>query len=300
MDAAQTVVESVDGEFSLLLVGKAFAGRDRRVLGAVAAQAAALARQTDLAIEAARAQGLAEADKLRSALLSAVSHDLRTPLAAVKAAVSSLRSQDVEFSPDDVAELLATIEESADQLTALVGNLLDSSRLAAGVIAPQARPVYVDEVAHRALLSLPAARRKRVQVAPDSNVVIADLGLLERVLANLIDNALRYAPDSQVIVSSEREEGDDAQSWVVISVADHGPGMLPEQRAKAFEAFGRLGDRDNTVGVGLGLSVVRGFAEAMGGEVLAADTPGGGVTMHVRLPDANAARRIPLAQGGAV
>nr|WP_244431667.1 sensor histidine kinase KdpD [Segniliparus rugosus] len=301
--AAQTAVDSPDGESTLLLDGpRTFAGRDRRVLEAVAAQAAALVRQADLAGEAAKADGLAEADRLRRALLSAVSHDLRTPLAAVKAAVSSLRSQDVEFSPEDVAELLATIEESADQLTALVGNLLDSSRLAAGVIAPQRKRVYVDEVAHRAILSLPASARKRVQVTPDVNAVIADLGLLERVLANLIDNALRYAPDSQVTVHSEREEGE-----VVISVVDHGPGIRSDQRERAFEAFGRLhaasssdgrGDRDNTVGVGLGLSVVRGFAEAMGGQVVVAETPGGGATLQVWLPDANTPKRQLAHRGG--
>ncbi|MGL6236501.1 MAG: sensor histidine kinase, partial [Segniliparus sp.] len=287
-------VDSPDGESTLLLDGpRTFAGRDRRVLEAVAAQAAALVRQGDLSKEAARAEGLAEADRLRSALLSAVSHDLRTPLAAVKAAVSSLRSQDVEFSPEDVAELLATIEESADQLTALVGNLLDSSRLAAGVITPQRKRVYVDEVAHRAILSLPATARKRVQVTPDVNAVVADLGLLERVLANLIDNALRYAPDSQVTVHSEREGGE-----VVISVVDHGPGIRSDQRERAFEAFGRLGDRDNTVGVGLGLSVVRGFAEAMGGQVIVAETPGGGATLQVWLADANAAKRQSASERG--
>nr|WP_049773399.1 ATP-binding protein [Segniliparus rotundus] len=292
--SARAAVQSPDGECVLLLDGpKTFAGRDRRVLEAVAAQAAALVRQADLAQEAALADGLAEADKLRRALLSAVSHDLRTPLAAVKAAVSSLRSDDVEFSPEDVGELLATIEESADQLTALVGNLLDSSRLAAGVLAPQRRRVYVDEVAHRAILSLPAPRRARVQVQPDVNAVLADPGLLERVLANLIDNALRYAPDSQVTVRSERQEGE-----VVISVVDHGPGIRADQRERAFEPFGRLssapdgrGDRDNSVGVGLGLSVVRGFAESMGGQVVVTQTPGGGATLQIWLPDANTAKR---------
>ncbi|SUE05038.1 two component system sensor kinase kdpd [Prescottella equi] len=111
-----------------------------------------LIRQRQLAEEASKAQALAEADRLRRSLLSAVSHDLRTPLAAVKAAVSSLRSDDVEFSPEDTAELLATVEESTDQLTALVGNLLDSSRLAAGVVKPTLRRVYLEEVVHRALV----------------------------------------------------------------------------------------------------------------------------------------------------
>ena len=131
--------------------------RDRRVLGAVAKQAAGLVRQRELTDEAGKAEAIARADELRRSLLSAVSHDLRTPLAAAKAAVSSLRSDDVGFSPEDTAELLATVEESVDQLTALVGNLLDSSRLAAGVVRPELRRVYLEEVVPRALLGIPRA-----------------------------------------------------------------------------------------------------------------------------------------------
>ena len=124
------------------------------MLAAVAKQAAGLVKQRELTEEAGKAEAIAQADELRRSLLSAVSHDLRTPLAAAKAAVSSLRSDDVDFSAEDTAELLATVEESIDQLTALVGNLLDSSRLAAGVVKPELRPVYLEETVQRALLGI--------------------------------------------------------------------------------------------------------------------------------------------------
>lgn len=199
VDDSLTALEAGDDMHWLLLRGRPVTSGDRLVLGAVANQAAGLVHQTQLQEEASAAQAVMEADKLRRALLSAVSHDLRTPLAAAKAAVSSLRSDDVEFSPEDTAELLETIEESVDQLTGLVGNLLDSSRLAVGVIKPQVRKVYLDEVVHHALMGMGTRGMRRttmdrVKVDVDAVSVRADPGLLERVLANLIDNAARYSP----------------------------------------------------------------------------------------------------------
>ncbi|MFI6210945.1 ATP-binding protein [Nocardia brasiliensis] len=300
---ADTTIQAGDATSLLLLAGRPLAAGDRPVLNAVANQAAGLVRQSRLAEEASAAAALLEADRLRRALLSAVSHDLRTPLAGAKAAVSSLRSDDIEFSAEDTAELLETIEESVDQLTALVGNLLDSSRLAVGVVKPQLRQVYMDEVVHRALVSvgmgargLRRAAMDRVKVEVGDVSVRADSGLLERVVANLIDNALRHATRDMaftrsagagdyhpppVRVTAERE-GDR----VSIAVVDTGPGVPPGAEEQLFEPFQRLGDRDNTTGVGLGLSVVRGFVEAMGGTVHAEPTPGGGLTMIVDLPAA--------------
>lgn len=289
--AADTAIEVGDDEFWLLLAGRRLAARDRRVLAAVAGQAAGLVRQRELIEEAGRAEAITRADELRRSLLSAVSHDLRTPLAAAKAAVSSLRADDVDFSPDDRAELLATVEESVDQLTALVANLLDSSRLAAGVVHPQLRPVYLEETVQRALVGISrgatgsgAVDVDRVEVGVDGCVVAADSGLLERVVANLVDNALRYAPDGPVRVTAGRV-GDR----VLIAVADRGPGIPPGAQDRVFDAFQRLGDRDTTNGVGLGLSVARGFVEAMGGSVTAGDTPGGGLTVEVELAAATEA-----------
>ena len=275
-NGADTEIDA--GDFTLLLVGERTRAHDRRVLAAVANQAAGMVRQARLAEEASRANALAEADALRRALLSAVSHDLRTPLSAVKAASSSLRSTDVQFSPEDTDELLATIDESADQLTALVTNLLDSSRLQAGVVQPSLRPVFVDDVLAGALVG--ADERVRVEVGDVE--VLADPGLLERVLANLVANSARYAPTGEITVRAA-VHGDMA----AISVVDHGPGITVGAEATMFDAFQRLGDRDNSVGVGLGLSVVRGFVRAMGGTVTASDTVGGGLTMTVELKAAS-------------
>ncbi|MFE7742478.1 ATP-binding protein [Nocardia sp. NPDC057455] len=284
---ADTVVEAADAGHRLLLAGRPLAAADRPVLNAVTNQAVALVRQTRLAEEASAAAALLEADRLRRALLSAVSHDLRTPLAGAKAAVSSLRSDDIEFSPQDTAELLETIEESVDQLTALVGNLLDSSRLAVGVVTPRLRRVYLDEAVHRALVSvgmgargLRRAAMDRVRVEVGDVSVRADSGLLERVLANLIDNALRHAPRAGTV----RVTAEHAGERVSIAVVDTGPGVPHGTEEQLFEPFQRLGDRDNSTGVGLGLSVVRGFVEAMGGTVHAEPTPSGGLTILVDLP----------------
>lgn len=283
VDSADTAIEVGDDEFWMLLAGRKLTARDRRVLGAVARQAAGLIRQRELTEEASRAEAIIRADELRRSLLSAVSHDLRTPLAAAKVAVSSLRADDVAFSADDTAELLATIEESIDQLTALVGNLLDSSRLATGVIHPQLSRVYLEETVQRALVSIgkgatgffrSAIDRVKVDVA--DAMVMADAGLLERVLANLIDNALRYAPNCVVRVNAGRV-GDR----VLINVIDEGPGIPHGAEEQIFAAFQRLGDHDNTTGVGLGMSVARGFVEAMSGTITATDTPGGGLTVIV-------------------
>ncbi|MEV6098006.1 sensor histidine kinase KdpD [Nocardia sp. NPDC051981] len=282
---AETALEAGDDMHWLLLRGRPVTSGDRLVLGAVANQAAGLVQQKQLQEEASAAQAVMEADKLRRALLSAVSHDLRTPLAAAKAAVSSLRSDDVEFSPEDTAELLETIEESVDQLTALVGNLLDSSRLAVGVIKPQVRKVYLDEVVHHALMGMGTRGMRRttmdrVKVDVDTVSVRADPGLLERVLANLIDNAARYSPRDSVVRVAAEQVG----KRVAVTVVDTGPGVPTGLEDQLFEPFQRLGDRDTSTGVGLGLSVVRGFVDAMGGTVHAEPTPGGGLTMVIDLP----------------
>ena len=289
VDTADTAIEVGDDEFWMLMAGRKLAARDRKVLTAVAKQAAGLVKQRELTEEASKAEAISQADELRRSLLSAVSHDLRTPLAAAKAAVSSLRSDDIDFSAEDTAELLATIEESIDQLTALVGNLLDSSRLAAGVLKPELRTVYLEETVQRALLGISKGitgfRRRgldRVKVDVADAAVVADVGLLERILANLIDNALRYAPDSPVRVTAGRV-GDR----VLIAVADEGPGIPRGTEEQMFAPFQRLGDQDTSIGVGLGLSVARGFVEAMGGKISATDTPGGGLTIEIEMAAAS-------------
>ncbi|HEY9311491.1 sensor histidine kinase KdpD [Williamsia sp.] len=283
---ADTVCEVPGGAFAMLLRGPKLGGRDRRVLVAVANQAAGVVQRKKLASQAAEARALAETDQLRRALLSAVSHDLRTPLAAVKASVSSLRGTEVVFSPQDTAELLATIEESTDHLTALVGNLLDSSRLAAGVVRPELQMVYLNEVVSNATVGIarfdPVAA-ERVEVDIDPVLLYADAGLLERVLANLIDNALRHSGDATPVQVRGRLTADDPPRCS-ISVVDHGPGVPVDARPKMFSAFQRLGDHDTVDGVGLGLSVAQGFVQAMNGVISPSSSPGGGLTMTFELP----------------
>jgi two-component system, OmpR family, sensor histidine kinase KdpD len=285
VDSADTAVKVGEEEFWMLMSGRALTGRDRRVLGVVATQAAGLVKQSELAAEAGKVQSLAEADELRRLLLSALGHDLRTPLTAAKAAVSSLRAEDVWFSPEDTAELLATVEESIDQQTSLVANLLDSSRLAAGVVRPELTQVYLEEVVQRALVGVGGRSTvfgrgslDRVKVEVGGTIVMADAGLLERVLSNVIDNALRYAPQSMVRVNAGQ-----VGARVLINVIDEGPGVVKGAAETMFQPFQRLGDFDTTTGLGLGLSVAKGFVDAMGGTISATDTPGGGLTILIDL-----------------
>ena len=285
VDAADTAVNVGDEEFWLLMSGRRLTGRDRRVLSVVATQAAGLVKQGELAEEAGKVQSLAEADELRRLLLSALGHDLRTPLTAAKAAVSSLRAEDVWFSPEDTSELLATVEESVDQLSLLVANLLDSSRLAAGVVRPELTEVYLEEVVQRALVGIGGrntiygrASIDRVKVEVGGTVAMGDAGLLERVLSNVIDNALRYAPASMVRVNAGQ-----VGPRVLINIIDEGPGVSKGAADEMFQPFQRLGDFDTTTGLGLGLSVAKGFVEAMGGTITASDTPGGGLTILIDL-----------------
>ena len=250
------------------------------LLAGYAAQAAAALDRERLRTQASQAEALAEGNRMRTALLAAVSHDLRTPLASIKASVSSLRQTDVEWSEADEADLLATIEQNADRLDALIGNLLDMSRLHTGSLQPFLRPTAIDEVAPVAAGGLDDSLRLEMAVPDGFPLVLADPGLLERVLANLFSNALRYSPAGRPPELHAVLDG----GTVRLEVADHGPGVPDELKERIFEPFERAGDR--RPGVGLGLAVARGFAEAMGGRIGAFDTPGGGLTVRVTLPAA--------------
>ncbi|HTY73614.1 MAG TPA: DUF4118 domain-containing protein [Actinomycetes bacterium] len=270
----------VDDEFCLVLTGHQPAARDRRVLEASAAQAAVARRQERLAEVAATADTLSQVDQLRTALLSAVSHDLRTPLASAKIAVGGLRSSDVEFSDEDRAALLETVEDSLDRLSRLVENLLDMSRLQAGVLGVSAQPMSVAEAVSAALDDLgAAARRAEVDIPAGLPEVRGDPALVERILVNLLANALQYSPSGHpplIMVSSHA-------GHVETRIIDHGPGIPVADWDRVFLPFQRLGDRDNDTGVGLGLALSRGLAEAMGGSLTPDQTPGGGLTMTLRL-----------------
>jgi two-component system sensor histidine kinase KdpD len=262
------------------------------LLAGYTAQAVAALDRARLRTQAAQAEALAEGDRMRTALLRAVSHDLRTPLASIKASVSSLRQTDVHWSEEDEAELLANIEQNADRLDALVGNLLDMSRLQAGSLEPFLRAIAVDEVAPVALRGLDDADHLVISVPDDLPLVRADPGLLERVLANLFSNALRHSPPDMRPMLRAREDGDR----VVIDVVDHGAGVPAGLKERIFEPFARLDAR--SPGVGLGLAVAKGFAEAMGGTIVAVDTPGGGLTVRVTLPALMSDVRAPLGADG--
>jgi two-component system sensor histidine kinase KdpD len=268
----------VDAATGLRLVaeGPPVFGEDRRLLGRLAAAAARTLEAQRLARRAAEAEQLAEIDRLRTALLAAVGHDLRTPLASIKAAATSLRSRDVAFSAEDRDELLATIEESGDRLDELVENLLDMSRLQAGVLSVHARRVALDEVVSRAVRRAPVG----VAVGDDLPLVLADPGLLERVVANLVSNAVR-ASDAVTV------EATGTLSTVELRVVDRGHGIPAADRERVFAPFQRLDDRRADGGLGLGLAIARGFTEAMGGTLTPSDTPGGGLTMTVTLPRAH-------------
>ncbi|MFC6016985.1 DUF4118 domain-containing protein [Plantactinospora solaniradicis] len=274
----------LDDDLTLVLRGRVLPAADRRIVEAFAAQAAVALRQERLAEEAAAAKPIAEADRLRTALLAAVSHDLRTPLASAKAAVTSLRSGDVEFDEADQAELLATAEESLDRLGRLVANLLDMSRLQAGALGLRPASLGLEDVVPSALDELgEAAERVRVSLPAHLPAVRSDPGLLERVLVNLVANALRFSPPEQPPAISASEHG----GFVELRVTDRGPGLPRDQWERAFLPFQRQGDRDNHAGVGLGLALSRGLAEAMGGSLEPEETPGGGLTMVLRLPVAD-------------
>ncbi len=278
-EAAQ-LIEVTDGVV-LAFTGRVLSADDRRVLNAFTAQLGAAVERHRLHTEADRAGALTRANELRAALLQAVSHDLRTPLAAIKASVSSLRQDDIEWSPGDAADFLATIEEETDRLATLVGNLLDMSRLQAGVIRPALRPVGLEEVVPAALAGL--ADRAR-QVDADLHETLpplrADAALLERVIANLVDNAIKWSPaDRQVRLVAGRVD-----DRVELRVIDQGRGIPPDERDRLFSPFQRLGDNPNGTGIGLGLAVAQGFVVAMDGDLFFDDTPGGGTTAVVSLP----------------
>ncbi len=261
------------------------------LLAGYTAQAVAALDRARLRTQAAQAEALAEGNRMRTALLAAVSHDLRTPLASIKASVSSLRQTDVHWTEEDEADLLANIEQNADRLDALVGNLLDMSRLQTGSLAPFLRAIAVDEVAPVALRGLDGGDALQIVVPDDLPLVRADPGLLERVLANLFSNALRHSPPDSPPALLAREDGDR----VVLAVVDHGAGVPGDLKEQIFEPFLRLEER--SPGVGLGLAVAKGFAEAMGGTIAAVDTAGGGLTMRVTLPAVASGDRAVLGAG---
>ncbi len=279
-DEATEVLPLTDEDL-LALRGPGLTAEDREILTAFAAQLATALESDRLHAEAAEADSLARANDLRSALLAAVSHDLRTPLSSIKAASSSLLSDQLAFGPDETRVLLETIDAEADRLNSLVENLLDMSRLQTGSMDVLDQSTDVNELIEAALDSV-APRRQQVAVDVESPLprIRTDPVLLERAVANLIDNGLVHADGSGL-----RVEAGPVAGRVDIRVIDRGPGIRPQDRDRVFQPFQRVGDTQSRVGVGLGLAVARGFVEAVGGDLDVEDTPGGGCTMVIRIPE---------------
>jgi two-component system sensor histidine kinase KdpD len=278
----------VGDHMALALSGRVLPAEDRRVLAAFAAQAAVVLDRRRLQEEADQARALAEGNRIRTALLAAVSHDLRTPLAGIKAAVTSLRSEDVAWSEEDQAELLEGIEDGADRLDNLVGNLLDMSRLQTGTVTPIIREVDLDEVVPMALGGVPEDSVE-LDIPESLPMVQVDKGLLERAVANIVENAVKYSPEGTPVLVKASAIADRVE----VRVVDRGPGVPDEAKHRIFEPFQRYGDAPRGAGVGLGLAVARGFTEALGGTLNAEDTPGGGLTMVLSLRAAAAQNLAP-------
>jgi K+-sensing histidine kinase KdpD len=278
-----TTFEVPAGEgLSLQLVGPEHLGDDRRMLGSWALAVGQLWRTRALAEQARRAEELARIDELRASLLAAVGHDLRNPLAAITVAASTLRQTDIELTAEDREELLETIVEHAARLNDLIANLLDMSRIQAGALSVHPEPIVLLEVLR--VVVRRGAGRLELDIPDTLPLVVADAGLLERVIANLVDNAERHVGTGEQVLI----KGYATETHVVVEVVDHGPGVAPDRLEEIFAPFQHFGDR-TTTGVGLGLAIARGFTEAMSGTLAASPTPGGGLTMTITLEVARAA-----------
>jgi two-component system sensor histidine kinase KdpD len=228
-----------------------------------------------------------ETERLRSALLASLSHDLKTPLASITGAVTALRQYADLYDAAARDELAGTIQDEAERLTRFVTNLLDMARLEAGGIVLDRQPVGLDEVIGTALqrtAPVLGAHRAAVDLAPDVPMLDLDPVLFEQVLVNLLDNAAKYAPlGSTVTLAGCRDGG-----TVVLTVTDEGPGLAPGDAAHLFEKFYRANDGDRRrAGTGLGLAICRGFVEALGGTIAAANrSDRSGAVFTVTFPEA--------------
>ncbi len=280
-------IEEIDSTTRLVLYGRILPASDRRLLAAFGVHLAAQLERQQLVASRREMMHLAESNTMRTSILRAVSHDLRTPLAGIKLAVGGLRQTGVPYTPQEEQELLATIEECSDRLDVLVGNLLDMSRLTSDSVSPRLHPLRWYEVIPGALHGVPPGR-VRVELPANMPEIEADQGMLERVVANIVENAVKYAPDSDIVVAGAAGGLSPAalagQPAGELRIIDHGRGIPAERVLDMFRPFQRLDDASQAAGIGLGLAVAKGFTEAMGGRLAAEPTPGGGLTMVITLP----------------
>jgi two-component system sensor histidine kinase KdpD len=267
--------------------GRALTAGDRRLLAAHGAHLLLLRQRHALHRTLRSTAKLAEGNSIRTSILRAVSHDLRTPLAGIKLAVTALQRQKGRLPEEVEAEMLGTIESYSDRLDSLIARLLDMSRISSGSTAPLTAPVIWRDAIEDALRGLPA-EGIRVDLAPNMPAVDADVGMLERVIANIVENALKYAPGTDVVIVGPSSAAGVATVNGLpcgeLRIVDHGQGVPAGNVMAMFQPFQRLDDAPEGSGVGLGLAVAKGFTEAMGGQLIAEPTPGGGLTMVIRLP----------------
>ncbi|MEX0796941.1 MAG: DUF4118 domain-containing protein [Acidimicrobiia bacterium] len=262
----------------LVMSGGELTGDDRRVLRAFASQMAQALEREKLEKEAAEVEAMTETDRLRTALLNAVSHDLRTPLATIKASVTSLLEIGIPWSENQTHAFHQVILDETEHLNRMVGRLLDASRVRVGAVHVFFVPVGLDEVVASALSGLRVgADVVRVEIPDTLPPVQTDPALLERVVANLIENALSWSPEGDVV----RVSAGEVSGRIDLRIVDRGPGIPVEAREAIHLPFQRFGDSTNSGGVGLGMAVAHGFLEAMGNQLVIEDTPGGGTTMVI-------------------
>lgn len=284
--ATEIPVEGGGQAFGVLSVGRAagrppIEGDDLRLLQAAARQLAVVLERARLDEQVVTARLDAETNEARAALFSSVTHDLRTPLATIKAGVTSLLEQDAEHDDARRRELLEMVLEETDRLNRLLGNLLDLARIEAGALAPAKEPTAIDEVVetvlHRMEPRLGSVRvRTQFRDAPE---VAADPVQIDQVVTNLLENAIRFSPDGGEVTVS-------VAPWkasVQVRVTDRGPGIAPEERGRVFEAFYR-GDGGGRSGSGLGLAIARAIVLAHGGRIRAEGSPAGGASVVFELP----------------
>jgi two-component system sensor histidine kinase KdpD len=271
---------AADGGLRLVVSDDAMRPEQLEVLRAFADQLAMAVQARRLRVDAVNAELLSEANELRTALLQAVSHDFRTPLATIKASASGLLHTGAAFSEADRRMLLLDIDTAADRLDRMVRDLLDMSRLQVGALDLTLSAVALEEVVAAAVGGAVQPHGPIEVDVPDSlPTVLADAALLERAIANLVSNALAWTAPGTAVKVQAGCVGDD----IDVRIVDRGPGIPQDDRERIFLPFQRLGDRSNDAGVGLGLAIARGFIEAMGARLSVDDTPGGGLTMTIRL-----------------
>ena len=261
--------------------GNPLSADDHRVLRVFVEHLIKAVEQKHLREIALVADSLERADELRTAILRSVSHDLRSPLASIKASVSTLRQTDVTWPEDTQQEFLSSIESETDRLTSIVTNLLDLSRLESGVMQPTIRAVSLEEVVPSVVHYFEANHTNLHLVLPtEIEDVAVDPALLERVIANLLDNAFKWSPSQSIVTVRAHQSGNYAQ----IHVIDHGPGISQEHKQLVRQPFHRVGDKSQNSGLGLGLAIADRLVESMNGRLELRDTPGGGLTSVVLLP----------------